>query len=180
MPRSPLRTGLADLPHPALQLVVCSISETDDFRDFGFQQAKEPKFGEVVVRPALVVSASTSAFAAASLSQDGSQSHAYPSVDASKFAVLGVFEVAIPTGKRPVDVRHDGFHALAVDPPRPGFDGFAQLAHAFGPNQFHQSSPPASLEPIAEEVKMTLCLVHVHRADFLWMQGQPGFCHRLP
>jgi hypothetical protein len=27
---------------------------------------------------------------------------------------------------------------------------------------------------------MTLCLVHVHRADFLWMQGQPGFCHRLP
>jgi hypothetical protein len=74
--------------------VVCSISETDDFRDFGFQQAKEPNFGEVAVGPALVVSASTSAFAAASLSQDGAQSHAYPSVDASKFVVLGVFEVS--------------------------------------------------------------------------------------
>jgi hypothetical protein len=73
-------------------LVVCSISETDDFRDFGFQQAKEPQFGEVAVGPALVVSAS--AFAAASLSQDGAQSHAYPSVDASKFVVLGVFEIS--------------------------------------------------------------------------------------
>jgi hypothetical protein len=39
------------------------MTETDDFRDFGFQQAKEPKFGEVAVGPALVVSASTSAFA---------------------------------------------------------------------------------------------------------------------
>ena len=156
------------------------MTETDDFRDFGFQQAKEPKFGEVAVGPALVVSASTSAFAAASLSQDGAQSHAYPSVNTSKFVVIGVFEVAIPAGKRPVDVRHDGFHALSVGPPRPGFDGFAQLAHAFGPNQSHQTSPPASFEPVSEEVKMTLGLVHVHRAGLLWMQGQPGFCHPLP
>ena len=146
MSRSPLRTGLADLPHPALQLVVCSISETDDFRDFGFQQAKEPKFGEVAVGPALVVSASTSAFAAASLSQDGAQSHAYPSANTYKFVVLGVFEVAIPTGKHPVDVCHDGFHAFSVGPPRPGFDGFSPLAHAFGPNQSHQTSPSASFE----------------------------------
>ena len=135
----PLRTGLADFPHPALQLVVCSISETDDFRDFGFQQAKEPQFGEVVVGPALAVSAASSALAAASLSQDGSQSHAYPSVDAFQFVVLGVFEVAIPACKRPVDVRHDGFHALAVSPPRSGFNGFAQLAQAFGTNQPHHT-----------------------------------------
>ena len=34
------------------------MTETEEFRDFGFQQAKEPKFGEVAVGPALVVSAS--------------------------------------------------------------------------------------------------------------------------
>jgi hypothetical protein len=92
LPR-PLRTGLADFPHPALQLVVSCITETDDFRDFGFQQAKAPQFDEVAVEPALVVSAASSALAAASLSQDRSQSHAYPSVDTSQFAVLGVFEI---------------------------------------------------------------------------------------
>jgi hypothetical protein len=46
--------------------------QTDDFRDFGFQHAKEPKFGEVAVGPALVISAPGSVFAAASLSQDES------------------------------------------------------------------------------------------------------------
>jgi hypothetical protein len=34
------------------------MTETGDFHSFGFQQAKEPKFGEVAVGPALVVSAS--------------------------------------------------------------------------------------------------------------------------
>ena len=50
-PRSPLRTGRADLPHPALQSVVCSIRETGTCRFPGFLQAKEPEVREVAVGP---------------------------------------------------------------------------------------------------------------------------------
>ena len=74
MPRSPLRTGRADLPHPALQSVVCSITETGIRRFPGIQQAKEPEFREVAVGPTLVVFATAPTFQAAPLSQNGPQS----------------------------------------------------------------------------------------------------------
>lgn len=67
-PRSPLRTGRADLPHPALQSVVCSITETGICRFPGIQQAEEPEFREVAVGPALVIDATATAFQAVPLS----------------------------------------------------------------------------------------------------------------
>ena len=54
---------------------------------------------------------------------------------------------------------HDRFHASSVGPARPGFDAFAQLAQTLGPDQSHHPSPAASLKPIAEEVKMTVCFL---------------------
>jgi len=46
LPRSSLRTGLANLFHPALQSVVCSFGETGDFRRLGFHQVIEPQLGK--------------------------------------------------------------------------------------------------------------------------------------
>src|SRR6478735_9443587 len=106
-PRSPLRTGRADLPHPALQSAVCSVTEARKFSFSGVQQAEEPELLEVAVGPALVINSTTSAFLTAPLSQDGAQSHADPAVDFSQHIGFDVFEVAIPAGQCSVEVRHD-------------------------------------------------------------------------
>ena len=54
-PRPSLRTGLADFPHPALQLALGSFSETGCFQSLGRFKAEEPKLGKVAVVPALVI-----------------------------------------------------------------------------------------------------------------------------
>ena len=128
MPHPPLRTGQADFPHPAHQLVVCSITETGDFEFLGIKQAEEPKFREVAVGPALMVGAMTAAFATATFSKDGAQSHADPSIDCCQLAVFNVFEVGVPADECSVQVHHDGVHTSPVGPAGPCSDGFAQLA----------------------------------------------------
>ena len=67
-PRSPLRTGRADLPHPALQSAVCSVMEARDFSFSGIEQAKEPEILEVAVGPALMIDSTATAFQTAPLS----------------------------------------------------------------------------------------------------------------
>jgi hypothetical protein len=104
----------------------------------------------------MVILATASAFQTAPLPEDGPQSHADPSVDVSQLAGPDVSEVAEPAGQCPVEVRHDGFHALSIVPARPGFDGFARLAQAFGPDQAHHRSPTAPFEPATEKVEMTV------------------------
>ena len=71
----PLRTGQADLPHPALQSVVYSVTETDHFRTLVIHQAKEPEFCKVAVWPALMIPPSATTTKAAPLSQDGAPEH---------------------------------------------------------------------------------------------------------
>ena len=56
----------------------------------------------------------------------------------------------------------------------------SQLAQAFGPDQFDQTPPAASLEPVTEEVEMTVGGVHVHHAGFVRMQCESGSGHPFP
>ncbi len=53
-----LRTGLADLPHPALRLALTSLVETNGFLS-GCFQAEQTEFGKVPVGPKVVVDSST-------------------------------------------------------------------------------------------------------------------------
>ena len=69
-PRPSLRTGQADLPHPALQLASCSLSETGKFAFLELVQVHEPELRKVAVSPALMVSPSSAAFASPALAQD--------------------------------------------------------------------------------------------------------------
>ncbi len=65
-----------------------------------------------------------------------------------RFLELRVSDGGRPAGQCPVEVRHDGFRASSAGPVRPGFDGFAQLAQAFGPDQSHHP-PPAAPHPVS-------------------------------
>jgi hypothetical protein len=75
---------------------------------------------------------SATAFKAAPFSQDGAQSHAYPSIDTLHLAGVGVFEVAIPAPEFPVQFGHHGFHASPAGAFGSRLDGFAQFTQAFG------------------------------------------------
>jgi len=116
----------AGFSHTALQSVVCSITETDDFQFPGFQQAEEPESGEVVVGPAMMVVASASAFVSPALAQDRSQASSQPLVDLFEFALMAVLEVAEPAFQRSVHFFDDGFQTLAAGFACLGFERFLQ------------------------------------------------------
>src|SRR6266850_2011905 len=78
--RPSLRTGRADLPHPALRLALCSIAETGKI--FGSErfQVQEPELCKVAVAPALMIASSAAACASSAFAQDRAQSSAHPCV----------------------------------------------------------------------------------------------------
>ena len=180
MLRPSLRTGLADLPHPALRSVVFSSMETGDFRDSGLFQAEEAKRAEVAVGPSLVIGSPSSAPTSTTFAQDRPEPSADPSVDVGQLGRVDVLEVTIPTLQRPVEPGHDRRHALAIGPARPGFDGFARLAQAPGSYHLDQTPPRRAAEPVTQEVKMTPRHGHVHHAGLVRMQGQSGPGHPFP
>jgi hypothetical protein len=67
--RPSLRTGRADLPHPALQLVI-NLTRRPTGRDLGLRHAEQAQLGEVVVAPRLMICAPAAAALARALAQD--------------------------------------------------------------------------------------------------------------
>src|SRR5205085_8350334 len=70
-----LRTGQADLPHPALQLVVLpSLGLTS--LGIGGDKGEQPMFGKECIGPAIMIVSSSSSFSAVTTPQNAAQPRA--------------------------------------------------------------------------------------------------------
>jgi hypothetical protein len=102
----------------------------------------------------LVVAPSATAFAAPPLAQDGSQLPKYPAVDFPKLPGMDVFEESIPAFEFPIQFCHHGLHAPSAGALGPRFDGFAQFAQAFGPDELDQTTTIGAFEPSKQSTVM--------------------------
>src|SRR5215471_9201253 len=154
--RSPsLRTGRADLPHPALQSVVLPARGLAG-HDVGLLQAKQPKRGKVGIGPARLVGPICfgTPFPMASFAQDASQPAAHKAVFHAECRTVAVLEVFIPAPQRPVHVGDDLGHAVPRGPLGLCPDRIPELLAAL------LARPAlAGLEVVAEKVKAVLAFV---------------------
>src|SRR5882672_3913773 len=90
-----LRTGLADFPHPALQLMVLPTRGLTGQTMCGDQRV-QPQFGKERVGPAMMIRTPPTPASPASLAQDASQTHPYPAIQSNKRGLQTVFEIPKP------------------------------------------------------------------------------------
>src|ERR1700744_4838809 len=105
-PASPsLRTGLADLPHPALRLVVSPARGLAD-RLIGFLQTEQPTLGKEAVGPARLICTANigNPSPLLLLAQQAPQPPAYPTVQVAEGPRPAVLEVAEPAPQRRVEM----------------------------------------------------------------------------
>src|SRR5882672_1293209 len=163
-----LRTGLADFPHPALQLVVLPPRGLAG-QGMSFLQAKEPMLGKEGIGPALMIGAVNFGhpFVAETFAQEASQPPADPAVHQSECRAMAVLEVLEPSSQGAVHVRDDHGKALSRGSFGLGADRILELRQAL-----LARPATARLEVIAEEVKAVFLRVHQPRLGR--MQRQPG------
>ena len=90
-----LRTGQADLPHPAFQLVV--LPETGlTVREMGCLQTVQPLLLEESVWPLLVVFPTAPAASSTAFTQNAAQSHTDPAIQFPKDRRMAVSEIREP------------------------------------------------------------------------------------
>src|SRR3989442_2647477 len=146
-----LRTGRADFPHPALQLVISPLRLARFGTGCGHRE--QPVFSEVSIGPELVVSPPHPSFQTVALAQDGSHSSPYPTVQVSERTFLAVLEVAKPSAQGAIHLRDDLFQAFAVGPSSLLANGFFELFQTLSARPFH-----ASLKVVAEKIKASLLI----------------------
>src|SRR5438445_8749284 len=130
-----LRTGLADFPHPALQLVISPLRLARLRAGYGHRE--QPVFGEVGIGPELVVAHSHPAFQTVAFAQDGSHSSAYPTVQVSERTFLAVLEITKPSAQGAIHLRNDLFQAFAIGPSGFLANGFFELFQTLLARPFH-------------------------------------------
>src|SRR5579862_1562514 len=96
-PRPSLRTGLADFPHPALQLASDSFTEGVTVRNVGMFQAEQPLRFKVSIWPSVVITSRCSVRSSTPSTQDISQPASDPFVRAHHRASARMLEVSIPS-----------------------------------------------------------------------------------
>src|ERR1700720_3001282 len=105
--RSPsLRTGRADLPHPALRSMVLPARGLNGL-GMGVAQAEEPMLGKVGIWPPDVVGASGDPRPTVLFAQDVPQTSADPSVERRERLAMAVLEVFKPAPQRAVGIHDD-------------------------------------------------------------------------
>ena len=109
-----LRTGLADLPHTALQSVVLPPRGLTG-SSMGCNQGEQPALRKVGIRPALMIGPAPRSLSATPASQDATQAHPHPAVQRAKRGLRAVLEVPKPTHQSSVQTDDSGFQT----PPRP-------------------------------------------------------------
>ena len=112
-----LRTGRADLPHPALRLMVHLRGGLTNLR-MGNCQRVQTMRGKESIRPAMMIEPAAASAATTTMAQDAAQTHADPAVKVDKSPATAVLKVLKPAFQRPIDVQDDDRQAIAVIPSR--------------------------------------------------------------
>src|SRR6201997_403562 len=134
-PASPsLRTGLADLPHPALRLVVSPARGLAD-RLIGFLQTEQPTLGKEAVGPARLICTANigNPSPLLLLAQQAPQPAAYPTVQVAEGPRPAVLEVAEPAPQRRIEMFDHPRKATARRPLRLRPHGVLELPQALLP-----------------------------------------------
>ena len=82
----------------------------------GCMKVIQSQVREVGVGPALMIFATSSAFALVSFAHNAAQSHAYPSVDGPERGLVAVLVVFEPSFKDRVEFADDTAHARPIGP----------------------------------------------------------------
>src|SRR5262245_5787951 len=112
-----LRTGRADLPHPALQLMVHLRGGLTNLR-MGNCQRVQAMRGKESFRPAIMIETAAAASATTTMAKDAAQTHADPAVKIDKSPATAVLKVLKPAFQRPIDIQDDDRQAKAIVPSR--------------------------------------------------------------
>src|SRR5687768_16171085 len=107
-----LRTGRADLPHPALRLVV-SATRLDE-QLVGLEHGEKTQLLKVGIRPSLVIPAASQSPPALTFAQDGSESSPDEPIDTIKVEGAAVFEVLEPASQDHIELLDDRAQTLSV------------------------------------------------------------------
>src|SRR5207245_125860 len=96
-----LRTGRADLPHPALRSVVLPPRGLTG-QSMGITQGEEPQLGKESVGPTLMVESPTPPLPTSATPQDATQAHPQPAVQAGERGAMTVLKIPKPAWQAPV------------------------------------------------------------------------------
>src|SRR5947207_15677840 len=102
-----LRTGRADLPHPALRLMVDLRRGGSANLRMGDCQGEQAMLGKESVGPAIMIETTTSSATMMAPTQNATQSHADPRIQQRKRRPVTVAEVLKPSRQSPINVRDD-------------------------------------------------------------------------
>ena len=156
-PASPsLRTGRADLPHPALRSVVLPARGLAN-RAVGSLQAEQPMFGKEAIWPSRLIRTAHvgDPLQLLLLAQQTPQSAAYPAIQRAEGPRSAVLEVAEPAPQRRIEVVDHPLQATSRRPHRLRPNGVLELLQAL-----RTRPAPARLEAIPEELKPIRPRVH--------------------
>ena len=160
-----LRTGQADFPHPALQLVVLPPRGLTGQR-IGALQRKEALLVKERNRPAQMIPAAMPSPSVASLAQQATHSHTHPLVHQRERRAVTVFEVRKPSGQAAVQVRDDRRQAVPVSSPGLDSNRVLQLLQALSPRPTQ-----TTFEMVAQKIEAA-CLRSIHDPGLDRMQRE--------
>src|SRR5262249_48570784 len=153
-------TGLGDLPHPALRLVVLPTMGLTG-QSMGMLQAEEPVLGKEDVGPSPMVVAACNPVPSAPTAQQASQPTAYPAVEITEDTAMAVLVVAEPAAQNRIEVIDDRPQAGAR-----GATGLCAKRILQLPLALVARPATAALEAVAQELE-ALC----PRVDYACLVG---------
>src|SRR3954447_6002599 len=144
-----LRTGRADFPHPALQLVV---STRPDEQLMSLGHGVETQLPEVGIAPSVMIAAAAAASESHSVSKNAAKASSYPRIQQPEQIPGAVFEVLEPAAKDWIEGLNDPSEAIAVVAPCVFADRVLELSQTL----LARGSSPL-LEVIPQKVKAARC-----------------------
>src|SRR5271157_3009886 len=164
-----LRTGQADLPHPALQSVVLPPRGLTG-GGMGRHQREQPALRKVGFGPALMIRSASRSLSAPPAAQDAAQSHAHPTVQRGERGLMAVLKIPKPAPQGLIQIDEGGRQALPVRAPGLGSNCVSKFSLTLPAWPF-----AALLEMVAEKIEAPW-LGGVHNSRLDRMQSQSGCC----
>src|SRR6266550_811503 len=110
-----LRTGRADLPHPALRLVV-HLRRGLTYLRMGDCQREQAMLDKESVWPAMMIQPAAAPTSTVTNTENAAQAHTDPTIQDHESKTTAVLEVLKPSFHGPIDLQDDDRQAIAVRP----------------------------------------------------------------